>query len=334
MVFGSSRRWAVTLALLASSAVLMSRAAAADEADERRRQGDTAKPLVSGTLTAQSGNGRYQIGVRTESRGSEAVEMAVGLDRIPVQSRDVPIDRAVQRASASSGVAASYREIPGQPAGTIHRPPTLQEMGLHFGFSVSRTDSSTGQRVPVTLYFDPTDPQRMLIVDSGSPAGDAGAQAAAQQEQSVDARAVAIWVRDQLPLPDMQLRANPRVGVVAIPSWFWLDGVAAPAGGVEIEGVAVEVEITPTKYRWQFGDGSSLESNSSGRPYPQESDVAHTYEASSRAAGTYATSVEVIFRVTYTVNGGPPADLGTLSRTYSSGYAVQQIQAVAGREGR
>jgi hypothetical protein len=93
--------------------------------------------------------------------------------------------------------------------------------------------------------------------------------------------------------------------------------------------VTVEVEITPTDYRWSFGDGTALETASLGQPYPQESDIRHTYEQSSlRVGGSFAVTVQITFSARYRVDGGPWEPLEPITRAFTAAYPVQQLQSI------
>lgn len=147
----------------------------------------------------------------------------------------------------------------------------------------------------------------------------------------VDPVTIAAELLDHVPVPNITISANPDVGLVALPAWFWIDGYnGAPISASDtLGGVTVEVEITPTSYRWTFGDGATLETHSLGRAYPETSDIRHTYEQSSLAAGgTFGVTVEITFSVRYRVNGGAWQPLAPISRTFSDAYPVQQLQSI------
>lgn len=148
---------------------------------------------------------------------------------------------------------------------------------------------------------------------------------------AVDPVAIAAEVFGIVPLPPIRVGANPGVGLVAMPSWFWIDGYDGRrlSGSRAIGLTVVEVEIWPANYHWSFGDGAALDTLSVGRPYPEESDVRHTYEQSSlRAGGTFSTQLEISFAAQFRVNGGPWQPLAPVVQTYSRAYPVQQLQSV------
>lgn len=151
------------------------------------------------------------------------------------------------------------------------------------------------------------------------------------QGDPVDPASVAAELLDQVPVPAITVGVNPDVGLVALPSWFWVqgyDGLPIRASDT-LGGTTVEVEITATGYQWSFGDGTTIESTSLGQPYPEESDIRHTYEQSSLGAGgTFSVSVEITFSARYRVDGGPWQPLDPITRSFTTAYPVQQLQSI------
>jgi hypothetical protein len=162
-------------------------------------------------------------------------------------------------------------------------------------------------------------------------AGDEPTVVVTDGSPGVDPAVFAASLVDLIPLPPISIRVNPDVGLVAMQSWFWVEGYdGTPLRASRSLGpVTVEVELIPESYRWRFGDGSSLETSSLGRPYPEQSDVSHTYESSSlTAGGAYEVVVEITLDARYRVNGGPWLPLDPIVRLFSSDYPVRQLQAV------
>jgi len=149
---------------------------------------------------------------------------------------------------------------------------------------------------------------------------------------AVDPVAIQASVLGIVPLPPIKVGANPDVGLVAMPAWFWVDGYdgATLYGARSIGLITVEVEIMPIGYDWTFGDGTTLETHSLGRAYPSESDLQHTYEQSSlTAGGTFTVQLDITFSAQYRVNGrGPWLPLAPVVQSYTRDYPVQQLQSV------
>lgn len=164
----------------------------------------------------------------------------------------------------------------------------------------------------------------------GVPA-DANVEVVFVDDDTVDPVTIALELLSHLPIPDITIDVNPPTGLVALPSWFWLGGYdGAPITSSDsLSGTTVDVEVEPVGYRWSFGDGTTFETTSLGQPYPAESDVQHTYEQSSLAAGgRYSVTVDVTFAARYRINGGGWETLDPITRTFSNDYPVQQLQSV------
>ena len=147
----------------------------------------------------------------------------------------------------------------------------------------------------------------------------------------VDPVVIAMELLNQLPIPELSIRANPSTGLVALESWFWVDGYGGEniSSSDTLASTTVEVQVQPVTYRWSFGDGTAIETTSLGRPFPEESDVKHIYERSSLAnGGAYSITIEVSFDAEYRVNGGAWESLAPIARTFTTDYPVQQLQSV------
>lgn len=169
-----------------------------------------------------------------------------------------------------------------------------------------------------------------IWIPVGTPAG-GNVQVVFVDDDGVDPVAVALELLKHLPIPEIAIQANPSTGLVALPSWFWIDGYnGSPISSSDaLSGVTVDVEVQPLTYRWSFGDGTSAETMSLGQRYPAESDIRHVYEQSSLAAGgAYRIFVEVTFAARYRVNGGAWQALDPITRSFTTDYPVQQLQSV------
>jgi hypothetical protein len=147
----------------------------------------------------------------------------------------------------------------------------------------------------------------------------------------VDPRTVALMLVHEIQLPGIGVGVNPKTGLVAMPAWFWVDGYdGSPITASDTLGsLTVNVQIAPTSLQWSFGDGGTFQTTSLGRPYPQESDIRHTYEQSSLGAGgAFSVSVTMNFSAQFRANGGVWQPLDPLSRSFTTTYPVQQLQSV------
>ena len=138
---------------------------------------------------------------------------------------------------------------------------------------------------------------------------------------------LALSARDRLPVPQGAIEANPTRSLVGLPTFFWYSGYDGRplARTVSAVGVTVEVEATPTSYRWAFGDGASLTSEGLGRAYPARSPIAHTYQTARPAV---TVRCRFGFAVRWRTGGGSWAPLPPLARTASTTLEVAESQTV------
>jgi hypothetical protein len=146
---------------------------------------------------------------------------------------------------------------------------------------------------------------------------------------------VAQTVAGRIPLPGVSIGVAPKdKGLTGLNAWFWVAGL--PAGGAFTAsapalGATVNVEARPTSYVWDFGDQtSSLTTPSSGVAYPGPDGPAaihHVYQTENLSPG-YTLSLTFVLAVRYQVNGGPWTSLGTVQRTISVAYPVEQVVSV------
>lgn len=145
---------------------------------------------------------------------------------------------------------------------------------------------------------------------------------------------VAMYLRDEIPMPQTTIRVNPDIGLVGTESWFWIEGYSGQPinDSTDTFGQLVEVQALVESYEWSFGDGQNGNSSSLGRAYPDRSDVRHVYERSSSNSGEgYPVQVRFVFAVRYRVGDGPWIDLPGISRNSSFRYPVSESQAVISR---
>jgi hypothetical protein len=148
-----------------------------------------------------------------------------------------------------------------------------------------------------------------------------------QPGPTVDPFQLALSARDRLPVPQGAIEANPTRSLVGLPTFFWYSGYDGRplTRTVSAFGVSVEVEATPTDYRWAFGDGSSLISEGLGRPYPARSPITHTYQTAREEVTVHC---RFGFAMRWRTGGGPWAPLPPLTRTATTTLAVAESQTV------
>lgn len=255
------------------------------------------KPISSGPVVAQGTAAFSPAGVQASAQSH-------GLDR----------------PQPANGTGVTFAPVPsnlisdtGSPlvrAGTVH---------LNNGFPVSACPAGqTG-----FFIFDPQGTAQGVICVPAQQGGQPATSPVLQLAQQASA---------SQPWPVLNLGVSPTIGLTGLSSWFWLAGSARmPDATASAGGLTVTVRATLADVVWDFGDRSSADSGTDlGRPFPAPSGVQHVYETDSRAlAGGYPVSAILRFRVTYSVNGGPFAELGIKARPYTATYVVNQLQPEA-----
>ena len=245
---------------------------------------------------------------------------------------------------ATAAVGRSWSNAEGEPYYEVGGH-TYHLEGINIGFASSGPSGwfTTGSHahpgeVPVGLVVDgrfqgiiwvPAGNLHLALAPSaGAAAGGANAESA---PVVVDPRIVALAVLQHIPLPNVQIRVNPQLGLVAMPGWFWAEGYNGQAfgGSATVGAFTVTVQVEPTSYTWSFGDGTTLVSHDLGQPYPAESDIRHTYQYSSlQYPDGFPIRLTIQFAASYSVNGGPAEPLSAMERTYTAGYRVQELQSI------
>ena len=111
----------------------------------------------------------------------------------------------------------------------------------------------------------------------------------------------------QMGLPSLPVHVQPTdATLVNFDTIFFAEPVPFDRS-VTLLGYNVRVLAEPVSYGWSFGDGSTLTTQVPGAPYPAK-DVVHRYDD---AHVTVRPSVDVTYRVSYTVDGGELQQLDT-----------------------
>ena len=247
--------------------------------------------------------------------------------------------------ASTSSIARTWYNHVGEPYYETSNGTVYHLSGINIGFASSGKDGwfTVGSRqhpgsVPEALYVNGhfqgivwvplngnSGNAQLAAAPSGSAAGAGNAPVV------IDPRAVAMAVLAHIPLPNVVIRMNPSLGLVAMPGWFWAEGYnGEPFGGSATVGsFTVAVQVQPSSYTWRFGDGVSLVSHDLGQPYPAESDVQHTYQYSLlRYPDGFPIQLTIQFAASYSVNGGAATPLSSMARTYAASYRVQELQSI------
>jgi len=131
-----------------------------------------------------------------------------------------------------------------------------------------------------------------------------------------------------------RVAVNPApIGLVGLDSWFWLDPAPHVVTIHEISGgTDFAITAAPVAAAWDFGDGGVADlpgAPAYGRPYPEHSTVAHTYEAHNQDG--YQVRASVRYAVTWTAStpgrGVETHPLGMFVQTaVPLRYPVEQAQ--------
>lgn len=106
----------------------------------------------------------------------------------------------------------------------------------------------------------------------------------------------------RLPLPAGRPVIEPGNGytLVGVPTNVYADAEPVTLG-TSLLGFPVQVRATPSRYEWEFGDGSGHGPTSDpGSPYPELS-ITHEYTV----AGAYPVTLVTYYAGEYSVAGGP-----------------------------
>lgn len=127
----------------------------------------------------------------------------------------------------------------------------------------------------------------------------------------------------------IDVRPNNK-GVVAVPAYFWVDGYDGnPITETEtIAGTTLVVTATLTSVEWDFGDGAAPVNGGLGQPWPERSDVRHSYRDASYVDRPYEVTATLWFQPTFTVGTDEAGALDPFPVELVTPYVVRDVQAV------
>jgi hypothetical protein len=199
------------------------------------------------------------------------------------------------------------------------------------------------------------------LVPSAPPPDTCTAVAGAVLDLCGTAASRAVAITPAVPLPPITIHVNPVRGVVHVPDWFWATGydggpesttrsyslhwslpgppIFDPVTG-EVTGhgpgrsgdyhISVTVTYQPSRYRWDFGDGTVIDTSSLGQAYPAAtSDVQHSYNLSSllQPDQLYTYRLIVDWQGSWRVAGDATGS-GTVEPRLSIAAAQQEMREV------
>ncbi len=146
--------------------------------------------------------------------------------------------------------------------------------------------------------------------------------------------------RMRLPRPNIRLSPPAAtMQLVGVPTWLWLPATSFTTQQVSasVPGVLVTARATPTRAVWHTGDGvivicrgRGTEWTTTASPSAASPTCGHTYTRSSagQPGNTFALTVTVTWRITWTQTGGPSSTLPDLVTTATMRIPVGQAQTV------
>jgi len=135
----------------------------------------------------------------------------------------------------------------------------------------------------------------------------------------------------RMGLPSLPVHVQPaEATLVNFDTIFFAEPVPFDRS-VTLVGYDVRVVAEPVSYGWSFGDGSSLTTHLPGAPHPAK-DVVHRYDD---AHVIVQPSVDVTYRVSYSVDGGATQQLGTTltAQGPSTGLRIREASALLAGSG-
>lgn len=156
----------------------------------------------------------------------------------------------------------------------------------------------------------PARPLGLVCSGDGPPPAATAAVAVAAPPQVTGAMVLAAFRR--IPLPLLVSRSQPADKTLINFDTIFYTRAEPLSRQLTLLGQRVRLEITPSRFRWEYGDGTSDTTTTAGAPYPAK-DVTHRY---SDARRTVQHRVTVTWTAQWSLNGGPlqPVD-GTVATT-------------------
>jgi hypothetical protein len=131
---------------------------------------------------------------------------------------------------------------------------------------------------------------------------------------------------ETLDWPASELVVQPPDGktLVNLETNFYTDNTEPTDISVRLVRSDVVVTASPIAYRWHFGDGTSVTTESPGAPYP-DLDVSHVYGAT----GKVVVGVDTQYGdASFTVNGGPSEDIPSTIWVVGETQGLQVVEAL------
>lgn len=202
--------------------------------------------------------------------------------------------------SGQSGNAAVSDDMPNASDASSTGPAlTYHEQGAcALGGSTTCAEPLTcegGQTVTYWWYTNPTG----ATVSQGFSCPGAAPEIAAAPPQVTPGMVQRALERVRLPEPDLSVQPPGGRTLINFETNFFT--AAEPfTETVTLLGRRVDLDISPSQFRWAFGDGEGLTTTEPGAPYP-DLELTHTY----LEQGQVRPQVTTVYTADYRVDGGP-----------------------------
>lgn len=244
-------------------------------------------PAPADDTDVQPGGNGYVVGGHAAKQTSDPRLYAPSGTEPARQVRDRAQTQYAWRTACDSGVGHNAGMAPVCPSNTC---PTGQRQ-----YRLWRTAPG------------PARPMGLVCSGNGTPAVPA---AAAAPPQVTDAMVLAAFRRIPLPAPRSHSQPDEKT-LINFDTIFYTE--AQPlTRTVTILGQRVRLEIRPSRFTWNYGDGTSAVTSTPGAPYPHK-DILHRYQD---AHTTVQHHVAVTWSAQWSLNGGPLRPVqGTVTTT-------------------
>jgi hypothetical protein len=134
----------------------------------------------------------------------------------------------------------------------------------------------------------------------------------------------------RIPLPSLRSHTQPAdKTLINFDTIFYVD--AQPLHRtLTLLGQQVELEITPSTFRWVHGDGTTSVTHTPGAAYPAK-DVVHRYQ---HAHVTVQHHVEIVWTARWRLNGGPFQDVPGTVTTVGPATSLRVAEATPALSGQ
>jgi PKD domain len=128
----------------------------------------------------------------------------------------------------------------------------------------------------------------------------------------------------RVKLPGGTIGATPNVrGLVNLESFFWVRGAEQSPVDLRVGGSTVHAEFRVVKYRWSFGDGSTLATEG-----PGTEGLGGEVHVAYRDRGRYRVTVQVAWTAEAFLDGRRVGEVGDLASRAATSYPVAEIKSV------